>query len=100
MPDDQNFFTQWSGIISTVDKTDIPLECISKIILKLHNNRRKSVNIERLRKQGLTYDEIETVFKKIIADFTPIIQDIEFILDIQAVADMVQPQTDKLLNGL
>lgn len=100
MPDNREFIAQWNGIISTVDKTDIPLECISKVILKLENNRKKSVNVERLRKQGLDYDEIEKIFKKVIADLTPIIKDIEFILDVQAVADMVQPQTDKLLDGL
>jgi hypothetical protein len=100
MPDHQNFFKQWNGIISAVDKTDVPMECISKVILKLHHNRKKTINIERLRKQGLDYDDIETILKKIIAEFGPIIKDLEFILDIQAVADMVQPQTDKLLNGL
>lgn len=99
MPD-KDFFDQWSGIISTVDKTDIPLECISKIILKLTDNRRKTINIEKYKKQGLDLDSIELIFKNIINELGNTIKDIEFVLDICAVADMIQPQTDQLLNGL
>lgn len=100
MPDLKDFVDEWNTIISTVDKTDIPLECISKIVLKLSDNRRKTINIEKLKKQGLDFDAIESVFKNIITELGDGIKDIEFILDVQAVADMIQPQTDKFLNGL
>lgn len=87
-------------MIDEANKTEIPIECIKKVVIKLPNKRQKTINLATLRKQGLDSDEIEFVITRQLNDFGDTVRDIEFVVDIAAVIDMVQPETDKLLNGL
>lgn len=96
-----DFFSQWDHIISSVDeKTNVPIECLNRMIIRLDNRRQKTINITKLRQQGLEADEIETVLSRNLLDLEDQIRDVEFVLDVVAVANIVQPQTDKLLKDL
>lgn len=95
-----DFLSMWEHIIADVHKTEVPLECIKKVVIKLHGKRQKTVNLFTLRKQGLDDLEIETVLTRTLSDLEDQVRDIEFIVDVHAVAELVQPQTDKLLSGL
>ena len=95
-----DFFNKWSHIVNEVNKTNVPIECIKKITIRLYGGKRKSINISTLRKQGLEVEEIETVVNRTLIDLGDEVRDVDFILDINAVADIIQPETDKHLNGL
>lgn len=95
-----DFFNKWSHIVNEVNKTNVPIECIKKITIRLYGGKRKSINISTLRKQGLEVEEIETVVNRTLIELGDEVRDVDFILDINAVADIIQPETDKLLNGL
>jgi hypothetical protein len=95
-----SFLSKWEHIINDVDVTDVPLECIKKIIIKLHGGRRRTVNLQRLRAQGLDYDEIESVLERTLSELADEVRSTEFMVDVEAVATIVQLETDKLLNGL
>ena len=99
-PLSDEFLEQWDHIISSVDKTLVPLECISKVILRLDRSRQRTINVTKLRKQGLDYEKIEQVLSSHLEEYEDDIKDIEFILDIGAVAELIQPETDKLLSNL
>mgnify|MGYP003351662546 CR=1 FL=1 len=45
-------------------------------------------------------DEIEIVLTRTLSEFGDSVKDLEFVIDVGAVAEMVQPETDKLLNNL
>lgn len=94
------FLSQWDHIISSVEKTDVPVECISKIILRLNGGRQRTINICKLRKQGLDYNGIERVLSAHFEEYENDIKDVNFILDIGAVAQIIQPETDRLLGNL
>jgi hypothetical protein len=98
LPD--NFIGQWETIVADVHKTDVPLECVKKIIFKLRNRRQKTINVHSLIKQGIGFQEIESLLSRMIAELEPELLDIEFALDISSVARMVQPETDKLLGKI
>lgn len=91
---------QWELLINDVNKTDVPLECIKKIVIKLDSKRQKTINITTLKKQGLDWEEIEIIVTRVLSEFGDSIRDVDFVVDISAVAALVQPETDKLLNGL
>jgi hypothetical protein len=95
-----DFLDQWEHIISTVNKTDVPLECIKKVVIKLAEGRQKTINVHTLIKQGLELEEIETMLTRYFHDNESIIRDVDFVVDIGAVASLVQPETDKLLGKL
>jgi len=91
---------QWELIVKEVNKTDVPLECIKKIILKLKGNKQRTINLHALMKQGLSIDDVEDVVSRIFIELDDDIRDVDFVVDIKSVAALVQPETDKLLGKL
>jgi acid phosphatase class B len=100
MPFSEEFLAMWEHIIEEVHKTEIPLECIKKVIIKLHGKKQKTINLQTLRRQGLDSDELETVLSRALHELGDQVRDIEFMVDVSAVAEIVQPETDKLLSNL
>lgn len=97
---DDSWLEQWEQIVAEVHTTDIPLECIRKIVFKLEGRKRRTVNIAALKRQGLDYPEMEEVVTRMFEDLSYEIKDVDFIVDILAVAQMVQPETDRFLRKL
>jgi hypothetical protein len=95
-----NFLDQWEHIIATVNKTDVPLECIKKAVIKLKGGRQKTLNVHTLKRQGLSLEEIETLMTRTFSELDRDIHDVDFVVDINAVAALVQPETDKILGKL
>jgi hypothetical protein len=91
---------QWEIIVAEVNKTDVPLECIKKIVFKLTNGRQRTINIHTLKKQGLNMDDLELIVARTFSELDTEIKDVEFVVDIKSVAALVQPETDKLLGKL
>lgn len=95
-----DFITRWEHIIADVNKTDVPLECIKKVVIKLHGGRQRTVNLKTLQRQGLALDEIETMLTRMFHEHEQEIRDVDFVVDVTAVAELVQPETDKILQTL
>jgi hypothetical protein len=95
-----DFLTQWEHIIADVNKTDVPLECIKKVVIKLAGSRQKTINLHSLLRQGLQLEEIETMLTRYFQEHDHEIRDVDFVVDISAVVDLVQPETDKLLGKI
>ena len=94
------FIKQWDHIISGVDKTEVPLECINKIVIRLQGGRQKTINLARLKRDGFDLEEIESVLTRNLVELGDLVRDIDFLVDVNAVARLVQPETDKLLKDL
>ena len=95
-----DFLDQWEHIIDGVNKTDVPLECIKKVVIKLAGNRQKTINLHLMLKQGLALEEIETMLTRYFQEPDHEIRDVDFVVDIKSVASLVQPETDKLLGKI
>ena len=94
------FINQWELILADVNKTDVPLECIKKVVIKLAGGRQKTINVHTLLKQGLDLEEVETMLTRYFGENDAQIRDVDFVIDVAAVANLVQPETDKLLGKL
>jgi hypothetical protein len=94
------FLERWEHIIDDVDITDVPLECIKKVVVKLYGKKQRTINLDLLRRQGLDIEEIETVMTRTLTELGEQVRDVDFILDVGAIATIVQPETDKLLKDL
>ena len=95
-----DFLDQWEHIINGVNKTDVPLECIKKVVIKLAGNKQKTINLHLMLKQGLALEEIETMLTRYFQEHDHEIKDVDFVVDIKSVASLVQPETDKLLGKI
>jgi hypothetical protein len=93
------FIRQWEHIIDDVDKQKIPVEFISKLIIKLEGKRQQTINIKRFLKQGLAPEQIEEAVSRKLAEYDDFITSVEFVLNIESIAETVQPETDRLLRN-
>lgn len=100
MPLSEEFLAKWDHIISEVDKTQVPLECINKMVIRIAKGKQKTINLTRLRRDGLDNDEIEEILNRNLYTLGDSVNTIDFVVDVNAVAGIVQPATDKLLKSL
>jgi hypothetical protein len=100
MPLSEEFLAKWDHIISEVEKTQVPLKCINKMVINIAGGRQKTINLARLRRDGLDDDEIEEIMNRNLHILGESVNNIDFILDVNTVAGIIQPATDKLLKSL
>lgn len=94
------FLKQWEHIIDDVDKQKIPVEFIKKLVIKLQGKRQQTINIKKFLDQGLTPDQVEEAVSRKLFECDDEILRVEFVLDVESIAQTVQPETDKLLGKL
>ena len=94
------FIEKWEHIIEDVDKQKIPVQFIKKLIIKLEGKRQQTINIEKFLSQGLDPEQIEDAVSRKLNELDPQIVSVEFVLNVQSIAETVQPETDKLLGKL
>lgn len=96
----EEFLKQWEHIISEVNTTEIPLECMKRVVIKLRDKKRKTLNLLALRRQGLSWQEIESMLSRTLQELEHLVEDVEWTVDVTAVAEIVQPQTNQMLKNL
>lgn len=94
------FLNKWEHILEDVDKNKIPIQFIKKLVIKLNGKKQHTINIAKLIEQGLEPDQIEDVLSRKLQEMEQSIVSMEFVLNVQSIADTVQPETDRLLNKL
>lgn len=94
------FIKQWEHIIEDVDKQKIPIEFIKKLIIKLQGKRQQTINVKKFLDQGLAPEQIEEAVSRKLAEHDDEIVSVEFVLNVESIAEAVQPETDRLLNKL
>lgn len=97
---DHDFLKQWEQIVHDVEKDHLPIECVKKIVFRIANKRQKTINLSTLRKQSVDDDAINTAIENFIRENEEEILSMELIVDVQAVADIIQPETDELLKNI
>ena len=93
-------FEKWEHIVEDVEKTKIPVEFIKKLVIKLNGRKQRSINIKAMIQQGFANEEIEEAVTRKLEEFDDDMVGIEFILDIENIAETVQPETDRILKNL
>ena len=94
------FIEKWEHILEDVEKNKIPVQFIKKLIVKLQGKRQQTINVEKFLQQGLDPDQIEDAVSRKLHELDPLIVSVEFVLNVQSIAETVQPETDKLLGKL
>lgn len=97
---DNDFMARWEAIVKDVDKEHCPIACVKKVVFRTRDRRQKTINLRTLRRQGIDEESIELAVSSFISDNEDAILNMELVLDVEAVAGIVQPETDKLLKGI
>ena len=94
------FIEKWEHILEDIDKHKIPIQFIKKLVIKLEGKKQTTINIEKFMSQGLDPEQIEDAVSRKLQELDPYIVSVEFLLNVQSIADMVQPETDRYLDKL
>lgn len=97
---DQDFLKKWEQIVNDVDKDHCPISCVKKVVFKTSDRKQKTINLRTLRKQGFDDESLELAVSTFIQENEEAIASMELVLDVEAVAEIIQPETDKLLKGI
>ncbi len=95
-----DFIKQWEHILEDVEKQKIPVEFIKKLVIKLQGKRQKTINIKKFLDEGLAPEQIEEAVSRKLSEHDDEILSVEFVLNVESIAETVQPETDRLLNKL
>lgn len=93
-------FARWEHIVDSVEKTKVPVEFIKKLVIKLNGRRQRTINIKTLFNQGLDTEDIEMAIIRKLEEYDAEMVGIEFVLDIEGIAEIVQPVSDELLKSI
>ena len=92
---------KWTQVIDSVDQEMIPIDCVKKVIFKLEDGKQKTINLTTLRKQGLDIEDIEVIVNKKMGLFNDKdILKLDFVVDLYAVANKIEPLTKRYLEKL
>ena len=96
----EEFLSRWEDLVEGVEKSNVPVECIKRVVIKLKDGRRRYLNMSTLRKKGMDIFELEGVLNQKLEEYDRDIENVDFFVDVDQVAELIQPQTDKILGGL
>ena len=91
---------KFQEVLNSVDQDIVPINYVKKVVFKLNGGKRRTLNLEVLRKQGLQIEDIETVVNRNMLDFGKEIINLDFVLDIGAIAKKIKPLTKRYLEKL
>ena len=90
---------KWKKVIESIDQDMIPIDVVKKVVFKLEDGKQKTINLSTLRKQGLDVEDIEVVVNKNMTTITDRgIVKLDFVVDVGAVADRIEPLTKRYLD--
>lgn len=95
-----DFIKKWEHILEDVEKNKVPVQFIKKLVIKLQGKKQQTINIQKFLSQGLDPEQIEEAVSRKLHELDEQINSVEFILDVQSIADTVQPETDLYLKNL
>jgi hypothetical protein len=91
---------KWEAILKSVEKNEIPITMLESINVNLTDGTNVKINIRELLHEGVDPDDLEKDIKSKLKTLDHIINDVDFYISVQAVAQIVQPATDELLKNL
>lgn len=94
------YIKKWESIIEDVEKSRIPVQFIKKFVCRLEGKKQHTINVQNLLKQGLEPEEVEEVVTRKMDELDEVLTSFEIILNVETIAETVQPETDRFLNKL
>lgn len=92
--------SRWRGILKEVEKQEIPIQVLQKIVVSLKDGTEVEVNVRELLDEGQDPVLVEYTLNTRLESLDDIISNVDFFVDIDSVAATIQPETDRLLANL
>ncbi len=92
--------TAWRNILKDIDKQEVPVHVLEKLMVYLTDGTKVTVDIKRLLAAGIDPDDIEVHVDRQLQELDAYIDNVDFFVDVDLVQQTVQPETDKALSKL
>jgi len=90
----------WQEIVNNVEKNEIPVSILQQITVELIDGTMVTINIKDLMQDGYDPVEVQDLLNEKFQELDQYIHNVDFFVDIDAVVETVQPETDKVLKNL
>ena len=90
----------WKKILKDVDKDEVPIHVLEKMMVHLKDGTVVTVDIKALLSQGADPDDIESQVNERLQELDMYIDNVNFFIDIDMIQKTIQPETDKILSKL
>jgi hypothetical protein len=97
----ETLIAKWEPIIDSVPKSNVPTNFVHRLVLKFDGEqlpKQKTININKLKNQGYTIEDIDEIIYHTMYELEPITTKVDLFVDIEAVAEEVQPITNRILK--
>lgn len=91
---------KWKQILAQVETPEAPISVIQKIELKLVDGTLVEINVQELLAEGYDEHELEEAINDRLDFNENIIEDANFYIDADHVANTVQPITNSILKNI
>ena len=91
---------QWQNILKEIDRGSAPVSCLEHIQVILKDGTIVVVDVKQLLSEGMDPNEVELMINAKLKALDHIIEDVDFFVSLDKVADTVQPLTDTILKDL
>ncbi|RLC08517.1 MAG: hypothetical protein DRI24_23255 [Deltaproteobacteria bacterium] len=104
--DTEEYLEQWETLINSVDKTDIPIRFVNRIIFDSSDYdigtqtdiATNQLDIAQMRANGYPDDVIQEIINEIMKEIQDLSGTMDFLLNVPEVARVAQEETDKYLK--
>lgn len=95
-----NSKAKWKSILKDVDKKEVPIHILEKLIVHLKDGTKVEINVKTILSEGADIEEIEERVNTRLSELEHYIINVDFFVDLELVERTVQPETDKILSKL
>ncbi len=92
--------SSWQRIIKEVEKKEIPIHVIERLTVILKDGSVVPINVKELLSAGADPGEVEKELNSKLEKIEAYIENVNYYLDVAAVENTVQPETDRVLSKL
>jgi len=91
---------RWEKILKDVEKKEVPVTVLDSIVLNLVDGTVIEINVQQLLTEAEDPNEVEEMLNKKLNQLDNIIKDVDFYVNVDEVAKVVQPITDNFLKHI
>lgn len=91
---------RWERILKDVEKKEVPVTVLDSLVLNLIDGTIIEINVQQLLSETEDPNEVEDMLNKRLTQLDNIIKDVDFYVNVDEVAKLVQPITDNFLKNL
>jgi hypothetical protein len=91
---------QWQTILKEIDRGSAPVSCLEHIQVSLKDGTIVVVDVKQLLDEGHDPSEVEFMINSKLKALDHIIEDVDFFVSLDKIAETVQPVTDTILKNL